>query len=87
MEYRLHIGAHKTATTHLQDSLRGLIPELRAKGVSFVPRAQASREIESLFKARYRVMPELYRRYRWMRFVQEHSKGCERMILSHEGIM
>jgi len=38
-EWRLHIGAHKTATTHLQDSLELYRPLLRENQLDYFPRA------------------------------------------------
>jgi hypothetical protein len=35
--WRIHIGAHKTATTHVQETLALLRPGLLAKGVDFIP--------------------------------------------------
>ncbi|MFS4437729.1 hypothetical protein ACMA5I_05905 [Paracoccaceae bacterium GXU_MW_L88] len=37
-EWRLHIGAHKTATTHLQDTLAAMADALAAQGVAYLPR-------------------------------------------------
>ena len=38
--WRIHIGAHKTATTHVQEVLALLRPELVAQGVDFIPNRQ-----------------------------------------------
>ncbi len=35
--WRIHLGAHKTATTHLQQTLAAIRPRLAAAGVDFVP--------------------------------------------------
>lgn len=35
--WRIHLGAHKTATTHLQQALVAARPELRTQGVDFIP--------------------------------------------------
>ena len=35
--WRIHIGAHKTATTHLQETLAATRPQLVARGVDFIP--------------------------------------------------
>lgn len=35
--WRIHIGAHKTATTHLQETLTVVRPALAARGVDYVP--------------------------------------------------
>lgn len=37
-EWRIHLGAHKTATTHLQDSLAVARDSLLAQGVDYLPR-------------------------------------------------
>jgi hypothetical protein len=44
MEWRLHCGVHKTATTHLQDTLERQRATLAEAGISVIPRA-ASRDI------------------------------------------
>jgi len=35
--WRIHLGAHKTATTHLQETLTAVRRELAARGVDFIP--------------------------------------------------
>jgi hypothetical protein len=35
--WRIHIGAHKTATTHLQETLTLLRPALAARGIDYMP--------------------------------------------------
>ncbi len=37
-EWRIHIGAHKTATTHVQDTLLAHRDQLAARGVDYIPR-------------------------------------------------
>ena len=36
-EWRIHLGAHKTATTHLQVMLTQVRPQLVARGVDYIP--------------------------------------------------
>jgi hypothetical protein len=49
--YRIHIGVHKTATTHLQDHLENLRLHLATSNTKFVPRAQMrNSKIASLLK-------------------------------------
>lgn len=36
--WRVHLGAHKTATTHLQDTLEAVMPQLAGFGITYVPR-------------------------------------------------
>lgn len=38
LQWRLHIGAHKTATTHLQDTLLSCRQQLGLSGVHYLPR-------------------------------------------------
>lgn len=40
-EWRVHIGAHKTATTHLQDTLAAQRGALKGHGIDYLPREQA----------------------------------------------
>lgn len=35
MSLTIHVGAHKTASTHLQQTLRGLIPQMLAVGIHY----------------------------------------------------
>src|ERR671915_2577538 len=51
--WRIHIGAHKTATTHLQETLTALRPALAAQGVDYIP--------NSLVRGR-KLAPSLWRR-------------------------
>lgn len=37
--WRIHIGAHKTATTHVQEILALMRPQLVARGIDFIPNA------------------------------------------------
>lgn len=37
-EWRIHLGAHKTATTHLQDTLRQYRSSMLPHGVDYIPR-------------------------------------------------
>lgn len=37
-EWRIHIGAHKTATTHVQDVMEACRPQLQSKVVEYIPR-------------------------------------------------
>lgn len=36
-QWRIHIGAHKTATTHLQETLTRVRPDLAARGIDYLP--------------------------------------------------
>ena len=41
--WRIHIGAHKTATTHLQETLAAIRPVLVERGVDFIPNPELRR--------------------------------------------
>ena len=36
-QWRIHVGAHKTATTHLQETLTSVRTDLAARGVDYIP--------------------------------------------------
>lgn len=40
VQWRIHIGAHKTATTHFQDIAESQRKKLLSKGIDFIPREQ-----------------------------------------------
>jgi hypothetical protein len=42
-QWRIHLGAHKTATTHLQETLAAVRGDLAARGVDFIPCMQLRR--------------------------------------------
>lgn len=37
LSWRIHIGAHKTASTHVQETLALMRPQLLARGIDFIP--------------------------------------------------
>ena len=43
-QWRIHVGAHKTATTHLQDTLSMVRGRLAASGIDFIPTRPLMRE-------------------------------------------
>ena len=42
--WRIHIGAHKTATTHLQQTLAAIRPRLVEQGIDPIPLGGAARQ-------------------------------------------
>lgn len=85
MTVRIHIGAHKTATTELQRALRTVRRQLEAGGTPFVgPSALRGRWI-SLPNALFRDDPELRgqaerRLRRWLRRHQNHVMSEENIL-------
>jgi hypothetical protein len=43
-QWRIHLGAHKTATTHLQETLTAVRSELAARGIDFIPNQLVRRQ-------------------------------------------
>ena len=87
---KVHIGAHKTATTHLQDTLELCEQELKDLGISYISRDTFRNKIaflaqektfdksrKSLFEKRYTLTSKLF---------QFHSKE-EILVVSEENIM
>ena len=88
-EWRIHLGAHKTATTHLQQTLQVIRPELIRQGTDVIPTEQLRR-----------VMPQHLRRRNWklwlggapMRRDLEKAlaplrSGPDRVLLSEENFL
>lgn len=73
--WRIHLGAHKTATTHLQETLAAVRPALAARGIDFIP--------NQLIRGQG-LAPELRRR---RRFARLPLFGRSRMREILEGIM
>lgn len=89
LEWRIHVGAHKTATTHMQESLQAQRDWLLAKGLDFLP----MRSVRAL-----RLPPPSGRydwrlRLRWpMRRCLEQAivplrRGPERVAISEENLI
>lgn len=89
-EIRVHIGAHKTATTHLQDTLELCENELENMGISYINRDKFRNKIAFLtqenvfqgsrrnfFEKRYTLTSKLF---------QFHGKE-QALVLSEENIM
>jgi len=93
-EWRIHVGAHKTGTTHLQDSLAAGREALLARGVDYV----ALEEFRQLWSesTRRRVRPgrplprrlaPMLIRPRLARRLQARRAGSPRVVLSEENLL
>jgi len=51
-DWRIHIGAHKTATTHLQDTLALMKPDLAEQGIDYLRRGDFRRKTRVILSAR-----------------------------------
>ena len=80
MRIILHLGAHKTATTYLQETLAANRQALRARGVGYVPLDQMRATLTAqVTRSGFDVKTAL------AALVEEHS-GCDRLILSDENL-
>ncbi|NOD49762.1 MULTISPECIES: hypothetical protein [unclassified Ruegeria] len=88
-EWRIHLGAHKTATTHLQDTLLAHRDQLAQKGIDYIPR-----EVFGPLQRRYS-NPNHWRRrfwsaplaYQFRRHVNALRNGAETVLLSDEDLL
>lgn len=87
-ELRLHLGAHKTATTHFQNSLEASGAALLRAGVRHVPLSRCRNTYSRVIKAciRGRITPEEARQ-RFQTFFAEDAEGVETVLVSDENIL
>ena len=72
--WRIHIGAHKTATTHVQETLALMRPELVARGVDFIP---------NQLLRRGGIAVALGRRRLWKRLPPLRARMVRRLLTEH----
>lgn len=79
MHWRLHLGVHKTATTHLQLSLEAIRVQLARQGVDYIPldRLRAATAYHLDWAKRFKAL-------KFKRAVNSLSVGLRTMILSEE---
>lgn len=85
-QWRIHIGAHKTATTHLQATLEYIGDDLRTQGVEVATMTRL-RDVTGAHLRKQGLRARLARRNRQAdlaRVFQGVSPGTERVILSEE---
>uniref|UniRef100_UPI0025F80B4F hypothetical protein n=1 Tax=Sphingomonas sp. TaxID=28214 RepID=UPI0025F80B4F len=79
MHWRLHLGLHKTATTHLQLSLEAIRPQLAERGVDFIPLDELRRATHLNFDWAKR-----FKGFKFRRDVRSVSSRLKTTILSEE---
>ena len=88
-EIRLHIGAHKTATTHFQDIMELNQAFFAERGVTYVPRKAFRRSIAgALSRRNWRVWVGggvLGRQIEWQ--LAPHIEDGTRVVISDENIL
>ena len=72
--WRIHIGAHKTATTHAQETLAAIRPALLAQGVDFIPNPLVRKSGLAL---------ALGRRQAWQRLPPLRGTMVQRVMTTH----
>lgn len=89
MNWLIHIGAHKTATTHIQDSLASASLQLSETGILFIPRAKSRPLLrQGLHWARRprRFFLNIYRLRRQLARVA-YEQSCKSLLLSEENLL
>jgi hypothetical protein len=92
VEWIFHVGAHKTATTHVQDTLELVSQELLRAGVHYVPRKNI-RQLERLNKNGKTkrsipivssILEHRAARSHWLRNI---DTDCRKILISEERIV
>ena len=89
-EWRIHIGAHKTASTHIQHVLGDLRPQLLAGGLDVLVPHQGLREAKLTSLASHRRrnrFPILARASEFTERVAPLRQGGDRVLVSEEGLL
>lgn len=92
-QWRIHIGAHKTATTHLQETLTNIRPRLVARGVDPIPlnAVRAAGLAQALNERRIATRLPILRGVIAKRLLSEIldplREGPETVVLSEEKLM
>lgn len=89
-EWHIHLGAHRTATTHLQDTLALHQVELRAAGVSAPSRTYLrERNLggKTLPAGLKRLLPDVVSRLRLRRLLGQLAADSSRTVISDEKIL
>jgi hypothetical protein len=89
-EWRVHIGAHKTATTHLQETLAAQSIWLGECGIDYIPRVTshrgrlADRLDSNNWRGLFHTAPD---RRQWNEILAKARRGGETVVLSDENIV
>lgn len=81
----LHIGAHKTATTHLQRSLERQQREIRERGIACLI-ARKIRRPDRIFAPLFRPEGSTQRKAKALERFREQIKGATKLVMSEENI-
>jgi len=85
LEFRLHIGAHKTATTHLQNILAANKAYLLEHGIFYIPRIVIRQTgLVKIVNENYSTVGQTFSWGQWIRAPNEDVKRC---VLSEENII
>jgi hypothetical protein len=83
-EFRIHIGAHKTATTDLQNTLSAQRVELRKAGIDYISRGVS----EPLRRTSWRmIIPDRTHKRKWDKKLASARVGAPIMAISDENIL
>lgn len=90
-EWRVHLGAHKTATTHIQDTLEAVRTQLAAVGVEYVPRQeirdQGGFEYSQLWQRQsffQRIFKSKVRKEHW---IKSYEQKQDILLISEENLL
>jgi hypothetical protein len=88
-EIRIHIGAHKTATTHLQNTLNEMDFELRRLGITYLPLNIVRPRIQKILSQSilYNYLPNFAYRTIINRILFKNSTPPNKAIISEENIL
>jgi hypothetical protein len=89
-DLHIHLGAHRTATTHLQDTLALHQAELAARGVAAPTRAwlrERNLGGKTLPSGLKRLLPDLVGRLRLSRLLERISGESRRTLISEEKLL
>lgn len=88
-EFRIHIGAHKTATTHFQDSLSRAEPLLRTRGIGYIPRSEfrGKRILAQVHAASDQIAFSIFARITLEQLLERNKISAPRILISEEDIL
>lgn len=87
MAVTVHVGAHKTASTHLQQSLRALAPPMRGAGIHYLDVRHLRRWGHRLDDSLGEGAPAERLRAVWQRHLDAAAETWPQILLSEENIL
>ena len=82
MKIHLHLGVHKTATTHLQEMLKVNCDRLKEQGVFYFTLDEFRRKIEEIRDNKVDNQAHLLKQY-----IEKEANGFDKVILSEENLI